>query len=218
ATSATAIPSAGCGEQGNFTMTFDDLPTFHATKRQVNNHTNGTDITQYPPLNLRPYRHMLFSQGYVYAPRTAEPFSPVSPPNVAAFVDPMKAGRPPVNSAVEPGEFGTYDDDKSAFYFDAKSAYLGCSNPGPDDCTIEATPYTYNTTIRDEVAGQAQNFTLSPCTQNCTLEMITFPPSGFKRLSGLQFRAIADSKPRMFFIDDMQMEWSDSSCEAGMTR
>ena len=198
-------------------MTFDDLPTFHPTRRQISNQTNGTDITQYPPLNQRPYRHMLFSQGYVYAPKAAEPFSPVSSPNVAAFVDPMKAGRPPVNSPVEPGEIGTYDEDNAAFYFDAKSAYLGCSNPGPDDCTIEATPYTYNTTLMDEVAGQAENFTLSSCTQNCTLEKVSFPPS-FKRLSGLQFRAVADSKPRMFFIDDMAMEWSNSSCSAGMTR
>jgi hypothetical protein len=198
-------------------MTFDDLPRFHPTRRQINNQTNGTDITQYPPLNLRPYHHMFFSQGYVYAPKAAEPFSPISPPNVAAFVDPMRAGRPPVGGPIEPGEIGTADEDNSAFYFNPKSAYLGCSNPSSDNCTIEAMPFTYDNALQDEVAGQAATYTMRPCLQNCTLEQVRFPPR-FKRLSGLQFRAVTGSTPRMFFIDDMKMEWSNSSCEAGMTR
>ncbi|KAK4497927.1 hypothetical protein PRZ48_010582 [Zasmidium cellare] len=221
--SATATPSAGCGEQGNFTMDFDDLPRFEPNKRQSWNQTNGTDLGQYPPVTFvgRPYHHLYFSDGYVYAPAPAEPYTPVSSPNVAAFANPMRTGwnrNSTGKDNVEPGEFGgAFNDDSPAFWFDANTAYLGCDNPGPDDCTIEATAYAWNPQADDETPIAAQNYTIPACSQNCEMVEVAFPTT-FRSLSGIQFRAIVDNEPRTFYVDDLNMRWSNSSCDAGMTR
>lgn len=204
-------------------MTFDDLPRYTPTKRQTSgNQTNSTDVTQYPPLAAHgAYHHLFFSNGYVYAPSEVEPFSPVSWPNVAAFVNPMRAGgRPTGKNNVEQGEIGaaTRDDDP-AYWFDAKTTYLGCDNAGPHNCTIEATGYKWSQNATDEVRVATINFTLPPCEayENCKLEQVRFS-SSFRNLTGVQFRAIVDNEPRMFFVDNLSMRWSDSSCEAGNTR
>lgn len=203
-------------------MTFDDLPMYSPSKRQWNQ-TNNTDITQYPPLNQRPYHHLLFSNGYLYAPSSAEPFAAASPPNVAAFVEPnllksMPGSQP---NMTEPGEIGEvpHEDDNPSFWFNAKSAYLGCDNDGPDDCIIEATGYQYDPQINDEIPGPQQNYTLAPCIgfKNCKLQQVDFPPT-FNNLSGIQFRAFVDNKPRMYFLDNLNMRWSNTSCAAGMER
>ncbi|CAK4033176.1 60s ribosomal l19 [Lecanosticta acicola] len=165
--SPTAQPSStACGEQGDFTMTFDDISTWGRRIRRQSNHTNTTrpDITSYPPINLHgPYHHMLFSTGYVFAPNPVEPFQPASPPNVAAFADPFKA-RTPTNTpnTIEPGEFAEYDADNSTFFFDPLDAAVGCDSPS-HDCTLETTGYAWDPAIKDESPVQQHNYTLPLC-------------------------------------------------------
>lgn len=223
--SSSAQPSStACGEQGDFTMTFDDLPAWHPRlhKRQSNNQTSNAtspDITTYPPVNLvGPYHHMLFSNGYVLAPKPAEPFQPVSPPYVAAFVDPVKA-KAPTNTpnTIEPGEFAEDNGGNPSFWFDPVSAAVGCDSPS-SDCTLEATAWAWNSSIQDESPLHQHNYTLPPCQgEDCKLKQIDFPDN-FANLTGVQFRAIADSKPRMFFVDNLNMRWSNNSCAAGQQR
>ncbi|KAF7190640.1 hypothetical protein HII31_07799 [Pseudocercospora fuligena] len=237
-TSNTAIPTQGCGEQGDFTMDFDDLPTFsggnarllrrqgmNSTAGSGNSTSNGngtTEITQQPPLSLRPYRHMLFSNGYVYAPKPVEPFAPASSPNVAVFLangTGFKSGPEP--NRLEPGEMGDgpYHEGDPAFFFDAKGAALGCDNAGPGPCTLEVTSMVWDNKTRDDVPSESQNYTLPACEgfQNCQLTKVDFP-SSFRKLSGLRMRAVHNQEPRMFFVDDMKMRWADNSCAAGMKR
>ncbi|KAM3414359.1 hypothetical protein BST61_g11004 [Cercospora zeina] len=237
-TSSAISPASTCGEQGNFTMNFDDLPTFRPgsarlIRRQITswngtrspNGGNGTsDITQQPPLSLRPYRHMLFSGGYVYAPPPVEPFAPASPPNVAVFLangTGLKAGpAPPMQDGLEPGEIadGPYHEGNPAFFFDAHSAALGCdSQTAP--CAMEITGYTWNNTVKDDVPTYSKNFTLPACEsyRNCQLTKVEFPET-FRNLSGIRMRAVRGSEPRTFFVDDIKARWADSSCGAGKTR
>ncbi|KAF2211324.1 hypothetical protein CERZMDRAFT_43470 [Cercospora zeae-maydis SCOH1-5] len=219
-------------------MNFDDLPTFRPgsarlIRRQTTswnvtsspNGGNGTsDITQQPPLSLRPYRHMLFSGGYVYAPQPVEPFAPASPPNVAVFLangTGLKAGpAPPMQNGLEPGEIadGPYHEGNPAFFFDAHSAALGCdSQTAP--CAMEVTGYTWNSTVKDDVPTYSKNFTLPACEsyRNCRLTTVEFPET-FRNLSGIRLRAVRGSEPRTFFADDIKARWADSSCDAGKTR
>lgn len=205
-------------------MNFDDLPTFHPDRsakrhdrRQLNG-TSGNDITRQPPLSLRPYHHLTFSNGFVYAPERVEPFGAVSQPNVAAFLADGTGVRPGGSSS-DPGEIDGPPDDVSAFWFDAFSGFLGCDNAGPGNCTMEVTGLHWDPVARDETPAFAQNYTLPPCTsyRNCALTPITFP-SAARSLSGLEIRAIRNGEPRMFFMDDMHMAWSNDTCDAGMLR
>ncbi|SMY25074.1 unnamed protein product [Zymoseptoria tritici ST99CH_1A5] len=230
-TSATAIPSAGCGEQGNFTLNFDDLPTFRPSRikramaliaRQMNSTNGGSggnDITQQPPLNLRPYHHLAFSNGFVYAPDTVEPFSPVSSPNVACFLSGVRTGSP--SQQPDTGEIGDgpAPDSDSAFWFNLYSMYLGCDSPGPDPCIFEVTGLQWDAKAANETTKFAQNFTIPACPgfKDCKLNQVVLNETGMG-LSGLEIQAVSAGKPRIWFMDDVQMAWNDTSCEAGLKR
>lgn len=210
-------------------MGFDDLPTFHPDRVKRNNRrqtnetsSGGNDITQQPPLDLRPYHHLTFSNGFVYGPQSVEPFAPISQPNVAAFLangTGMRTGTQPGDG--DTGEIGDGPgpDDVSAFWFDAFGAFLGCDNAGPGNCTMEVTGLHWDPVAKDETPAFSQNYTLPPCPafRNCALTPITFPSTA-RDLTGLEIRAVRNGEPRMFFMDDMHMAWSNTSCDAGMVR
>ncbi|KAK0900740.1 hypothetical protein LTS16_014524 [Friedmanniomyces endolithicus] len=209
ASSATATPTA-CGEHGNFTMTFDDLPNF------VPNKQNKTDITQAPPIP-NPYHHLTFSNGYVYGPQPSVPYLPSSAPHLAVF---LANGSGMMASSMQPGEVGDGPyESMSAFWFDAFSAFMGCDNAGPGLCTIVFTGYTWSPDAKNEIATYTQNATVAPCPSlvNCQLQQVSFPTS-FRGLSGVRMQAFVGNEPRMFFVDDMKLGWSNNTCQAGLTR
>ena len=125
-----------------------------------------------------------------------------------------------MENGLEPGEIGDgpYHDGNSAFFFDARSAAMGCDSY-TTPCTMEVTGYTWNNTMKDDVPTLGQNYTLPPCQNapNCKLTPVDFPPT-FRNLSGIRMRAVTGSEPRTFFVDDLKARWSDSSCAAGNTR
>jgi hypothetical protein len=61
------VSPTACGEHGDFVLNFDDLPSFSA----------DDDVTQAPPI-FSPYHHLTFSNGYVHAPASKQPFAPHS--------------------------------------------------------------------------------------------------------------------------------------------
>lgn len=209
-------------------MDFDDLPTFQPGRSVKRNHRrqsndtsfDGSDITRQPPLGLRPYHHLTFSNGFVYGPQLVEPFAPVSQPNVAAFLADgtgVRTGSRPSDT----GEIGDSpaQDNVSAFWFDAFNAFLGCDNAGPGNCTMEVTGLRWDPVVEDEVPAFVQSYSLPPCptNRNCALTPVTFPGTA-RGLSGLEIRAARNGVPRMFFMDDMHMAWSNTTCDAGMLR
>ncbi|KAK3618604.1 hypothetical protein LTR56_024525 [Elasticomyces elasticus] len=209
ASSATATPTA-CGEHGNFTMDFDNLPNFQPNSKRA------TDITQAPPVP-NPYHHLTFSDGYVYAPQPSEPYLPSSEPHLAVF---LVNGTGVTARSVQPGEIGDGPyESNSAFWFDAFSAMMGCDNAGPDPCTIVFTGYTYSAAAKDEIATYTQNATIAPCPalNNCPLQPVSFPTS-FRSLSGVRMQAFVGNEERMFFLDDMELGWSNNTCQASLTR
>ncbi|KAK1059035.1 hypothetical protein LTR74_012924 [Friedmanniomyces endolithicus] len=174
ASSATATPTV-CGEHGNFTMTFDDLPNFVPTKQ------NKTDITQAPPIP-NPYHHLTFSNGYVYGPQPSVPYLPSSAPHLAVFL--------------------------------ANGSGMTASSMQP-----VFTGYTWSPNAKNEIATYTQNATVATCPSlvNCQLQQVSFPTS-FRGLSGVRMQAFVGNEPRMFFMDDMKLGWSNNTCQAGLTR
>lgn len=121
---------------------------------------------------------------------------------------------------MRPGEIsdGIYEA-MSAFWFNATSAFLGCDNSGPDDCTLVFSAYTWSEGSGSEILSYSRNATVRPCLgfNNCQLQEVNFPPS-FVGLSGLQIQAFVGNEERMFFMDDLALGWYNNTCEAGLTR
>ncbi|KAK1042934.1 hypothetical protein LTS16_008447 [Friedmanniomyces endolithicus] len=123
-------------------------------------------------------------------------------------------------SSMQPGEVGDGPyESMSAFWFDAFSAFMGCDNAGPGLCTIVFTGYTWSPDANNEIATYTQNATVAPCPglANCQLQQVSFPTS-FRGLSGVRMQAFVGNEPRMFFLDDMALGWSNNTCQAGLTR
>lgn len=120
----------------------------------------------------------------------------------------------------EPGEItdGPYDG-LPAYWFDAKGAWLGCDNDGPDPCLFNVTGWTWDSQASDEVATYNTQIEVPPCPgfEGCKLQHVNFPDN-FRGLSGISIQAFENNKPRMFFMDDLALSWHDNSCEAGMQR
>ena len=183
---------------------------------------NLTDITQAPPIES-PYYHLTFSDGYVYAPQPREPFVPESSPHLAVFLA-NGAGRQvrtPFGHYSKPGEISDGPRESiSAFWFDARSVFLGCDNAGPELCTIVISAYRWDATSKDEVIAYKQNATLNPCPslKKCRLQEVDFPNDQYRDLTGLQIQAFVGNEEKMFFMDDLALRWSNNSCAAGLLR
>ena len=130
----------------------------------------------------------------------------------------MKASSDP--NSIRPGEIGDGPRDAiSAFWFDAYSAFLGCDNFGPQDCTMVLSGYTWNQAAKTEVLSYTQNATIPACVdfKDCHLQKVDFPES-FRSLSGLQIQAFVENEQKIFFMDDLALHWSNNTCAAGMLR
>jgi hypothetical protein len=130
----------------------------------------------------------------------------------------MTTRAPPHSS--KPGEISDGPRESiSAFWFDAYSAWFGCDNRGPSPCTLAFSAYTWSSGQQEEVLTFQQNATVPACNRakDCRLTKVEFP-SAFRGLTGIQVQAFVDKEPRMFFVDDLAMRWSNNSCAAGMLR
>lgn len=186
---------------------FDDLPSFSPS---------NNDTADYPPI-FNPYHHLYFSGGYAYAPPPTDPFQPVSKPHLAVFnginIDSSEAD--------VLGEFGAgpkvFD---SAFWIDAYGAYMGCDNKGPADCVVTFSAFTYTNRTGQEILQASWNVTIPPCPalNNCVLQPVTLPSDGFTGLSGLRIVARVNDKPVIWFMDDVSLAWSNTTCAAAAER
>jgi hypothetical protein len=215
---STSVSPTACGEHGDFVLNFDDLPSFSA----------DDDVTQAPPI-FSPYHHLTFSNGYVHAPASKQPFTPHSGDQLAVFLAPSNStndtnwhqtGMSAVVPRTEPGEIsdGPYDG-LPAFWFNAQGAWLGCDNDGPEPCVFNVTGSTWDSKLGDDVETHNTQIELPACPnfKDCKLQHVDFPDN-FRGLSGIQIQAFANNKPVMFFMDDLALSWYDNSCEAGMQR
>jgi len=151
-------------------------------------------------------------------PPPTDPFPPISPPQLAVYrVDNnTNVDGSPDAGAESIGEFGAGPrSSESAYWIDAYSAYLGCSNAGPRDCTITINGYDAVSSTR----AVYQTVTQPPChgLKNCTLALVEFS-AGFRNLSGIQILAAVNDRPVTWYMDDLQLGWSNNTCAAATER
>ncbi|MCJ1391934.1 hypothetical protein MMC18_004801 [Xylographa bjoerkii] len=203
---------------GNFTITFDDLPSFGG-------YPGDTD---YPPI-FNPYHNLVWSLGFAYAPPPSDPYPPISPPQLGVFVTNQSVNVHPVNLTSPPGPGDDVDGElgagpnfgNSAFWINAYSAYLGCANAGPEDCELTINGYGLDAAFANNVLVARQTAYQPPCVglTNCALMKVTFTQD-FQNLTGFQIIASVGTNPLMYtwYMDNLEVGWSDNSCEAGQIR
>ena len=114
------------------------------------------------------------------------------------------------------GEFGAGPRaTQSAYWIDAFSVYLGCKNPGPSDCVISLNGYVPGRSTR----AAFQTVTQPPCPGlvNCKLALVEFN-ADFRNLSGVQIIAAVDRRPVDWYMDELELGWSNNTCEATTER
>ncbi|CAO2654113.1 Nn.00g108460.m01.CDS01 [Neocucurbitaria sp. VM-36] len=202
-----------CGESGNFTLTFDDTVV-----------GNDDNLLLVANGMKNPYHHLFYANGFTYVPDKWEPYPAISQPNVAMFL-PL-AGRllpnTPFAGTLLPGELGAGPRASvNAYWFNAYSAYFGCGLNGIMPCTLRISGYRYDPILKEEVLVVEQNATIPACWGyiNCRLTRVLFSDD-FRALSGIQFNAYTYNLgiPQVHMMDDLQMEWYNNTCSAGILR
>lgn len=187
---------------------FDDLPHF-----SVSSGSGNTDI---PPI-FNPYRKLYWQDHFGYVPPPSDPFPPISPPQLAVYRSAGTAVDGSSSAGLESsGEIGAGPRaSNNAYWVDANSAWLGCSDGGPTECTITINGYTQGSSQ----SSASQTITQPPCPglKNCSLALVEFN-GDFKSLSGLQITAAVAGKPVDYYMDDLSLSWSNNTCAAQQDR
>ncbi|KAL8745194.1 MAG: hypothetical protein Q9190_002650 [Brigantiaea leucoxantha] len=187
------------------TSKFDDLPHFSTF-------AGNTDV---PPI-FSPYRKLFFSGGYGYVPPPSDPYPPISPPQLAVFTSYGNISSSSTDSGPElDGEIGAGPRaSDNAYWVDAFSAWIGCANGGPSKCQINILGYD---ALDTRIASQSVTQPPCPGLENCTLSQIYFTAQ-FRELAGIQIEAFVDEKPVTFYMDNLNLGWSNNSCAAQLER
>lgn len=203
---ATNAPSSCGNASAFFTIDFDDLPAF----------STGPGDADIPPI-FNPYRKLFFEEHFGYVPPPTDPFPPHSPPQLAVY----RENGLNVSGSIDAGlgllgEIGAGPRaDDAAYWIDVFSAWLGCADGGPDDCIMTVNGYTHG----ENVGNVTQVITQPPCLglKNCSLALVEFD-QGFRDLTGLQIIATVKGKSTDWYMDDLKLGWSISTCAAQLQR
>ena len=204
--SAAAAPSSCDSVPPGFIIDFDDLPAF----------STGPEDTDIPPI-FNPYHKLYFQKYFGYVPPPTDPFPPISGRQLAVYRESGLNIAGPADADFElTGEIGAGPRaSNNAYWIDAYSAYLGCTNPGPESCTITINGYVDGATV----SHMTQTVNQPPCPglKNCSLALVAFE-DGFRGLTGFQIIATVASKPVDWYMDDFSLGWSNNTCTAQLER
>ncbi|OCT47397.1 hypothetical protein CLCR_03444 [Cladophialophora carrionii] len=208
-----APTAAGCGEVGPFQIGFDDL---------IPNTSNASFLGT--PMIQNPYNFLAWGDGWGYVPPPSDPFPPQSGDRLAQWDPSLNntvMGSPNAGS-IPPGSIGAWARNSKHYWFSADSAFVGCDNGSRNlsqVCDFVATAYHWDNNTQSEVVVATQHFHIPPCPDlvNCQLTMVNFNYL-FYKLSTLQFYANVQGQLSKFWVDSINMNWYDNSCEAGLAR
>ncbi|KAE9369164.1 hypothetical protein N431DRAFT_345555 [Stipitochalara longipes BDJ] len=213
---ASAIPS-DCGEYGDFTLTFDDIPPLSVSD------PNPNDVAPEPVFN--PYHQFDFSDGFVVVPPPTAKYLPSSRPLFTEFIPNFNING--TNSMAGPntleygysGDIGNGDHGLTGcFGFNMYGATFGCDSNGPP-CVFSFTGFRYNKVIGNTTAITSQSISIPACPTlaNCTLIPITLDNT-FRDLDSVRINVTVASAPKIWWMDNLRLGWFDNSCKTGLCR
>ncbi|TGO69882.1 hypothetical protein BOTNAR_0006g00710 [Botryotinia narcissicola] len=219
-TSTSIIPSAiptNCGERGDFVLTFDDIPPLSVSN------ASDTDVQPEPLFN--PYHQFLFSDGFTVVPPPKRlPFLPSSKPllefipNFEANSSNRKTGPNAADHGFS-GHIGSGDEGHTGcFNFNLYGASLGCDSMDPS-CDFTFTGYKYDVASQETSLVTQQVIDVPACPElaNCVLTTVDLN-SSFRDLTYFLMNVTVAGKPKLWWMDDLRLGWSDNSCSMGFCR
>ena len=169
-----------------------------------------------PPI-FNPYRKLYWQDHFGYVPPPSDPFKPKSPPQLAVYRSQGIGAQGSPDAGLElSGEVGAGPRaPDSAYWIDARSAWLGCADGGSVGCSINIKGFKEGAS--DPIASQ--NLKLGPCPalRNCSLTYVEFHDD-FTALSGLQIVSDIGGRQVDYYMDDLVLSWSNGSCAAQEVR
>ncbi|CAG8971530.1 hypothetical protein HYALB_00005426 [Hymenoscyphus albidus] len=219
-TSASSTPSTlatACGEIGDFGLNFDDIPPLSVGDQDPNT------VTPQPVFS--PYHQFDWSNGFEVVPPPTDPYLPSSPPQLTMFVPnfTLNFSNPSTGPNAADmgfaGDIANGDHDRTGcFRFNFYGASVGCDSRGPD-CVFKFTGLRYDsvTGANKQVAQGISRVPACPALENCSLVPITLSRA-FKDLTVIRVSLTVGGQPKIWFMDDLRMGWSDNSCATGVCR
>jgi hypothetical protein len=175
-----------------------------------------------PPIQ-NPYDYFEWSNGWGYVPPPNEPFPPQSGDRLAVW-DPTVNNDTVLGSKnaadIPPGGIEALKNSSNHYWFTANSAYVGCDNQDPSQvCDFVATAYQWDDNSQSNQVVATQHFHIPACPGfvQCELTQVNFNYL-FYKLSMVQFYAALAGKFSKFYMDSIDMNWYNNTCEAGLAR
>jgi hypothetical protein len=173
---------------------------------------------------FNPYHKFYFSDGFTIVPPPTDPYLPSSGRLLTEFIPDFNANItiPVVPVGMANGVTGDIGNGRNraleCFDFNARGASLGCDSKGPD-CNWQFTGTVWNASIATEQEVVTQHISTSACPSliNCTLVPILLD-ANFRNLSSLRINVTVAGEPKIWWMDDLLLAWTDDSCDAGLCR
>ncbi|TAQ84206.1 hypothetical protein B7494_g7471 [Chlorociboria aeruginascens] len=210
--SASATPTL-CGEHGDFTLNFDDIPPLAIGNQSVN------DVQPAPVFN--PYHQFAFTDGFVVVPPPTDPYLPSSPPLLLEFIPNFNVDGTNPNAGPNTGEEGYSGDIEDGdfgatgcFHFNFYGASFGCDSHGPL-CIFTFTGFRLDNTTRETTTVVSKQYSVPACPslKKCDLTLVTVDDT-FRDLTSIRLNVTVGSDPKIWWMDDLQLGWTDNSCVA----
>ncbi|RDL33898.1 uncharacterized protein BP5553_08266 [Venustampulla echinocandica] len=213
--SSASATSTACGQRGSgdFTITFDEIPGLGVGDE-------NPDTVQPQPATS-PYHQFDWSNGFTVVPPPTDPYLPSSGKQLTEFIPNFNVNLstpdtgPSSKAGGFSGDIAVADHGSTGcFSFDFYGASLGCDSRGPD-CRFNITGYSSQGETK--VAEQHLSISACPALVNCTLERASLDEP-FRELTEIHIQLTVAGQPKIWWMDDLRMSWSDVSCEAATCR
>ena len=140
-----------------------------------------------------------------------------------AVFDPTKEAAPgsPYAGLVSKGGLGAGPRAyQKTFWFNVSAARLGCGDRAQDSsCVITISAVKYSAELEEEEVAEKVELSVPSCPEGETCRLaLRELGDAYRGLSAIVFEGTVGGKPVNVFLDDLQMEWYDNSCEAGLER
>ncbi len=117
------------------------------------------------------------------------------------------------------GDIGNGDHGATGcFSFNITGASFGCDSEGPA-CDFSFTGFRYNSTtgLTSAITQQQVIVPSCPALANCTLTPVTLDQT-FQDIDSVRINVTVSSEPKIWWMDDIQLGWTNNTCTAGTCR
>ncbi|OHE98507.1 hypothetical protein CORC01_06128 [Colletotrichum orchidophilum] len=178
------------------------------------------DVSPGPLFN--PYHRFWFSKGFLAGPPPLMPFLPSSGGRLVEFVPPVLSNTSSDGVSGDTAQIGMGKLASSpCFQFDYFGMNLGCHSTSdiPNQlCVFTFTGYRWDASNATETEAVSQQAWVNACNQSSGCPLTPFSAVDFTDLSSILITLQVDSRPQVWWSDDIRVGWSKNDCATANCR